>query len=186
MEYVCLLSPLIGLLSKIKCRFIRYHGIVLPKKSGKTHLSKVLEKKDWILLDIENSVKLHLSAEEQNKLTALQDSGEKQSYDSFYYPICKKHFEQLKKDFKKKSIIILSSDAELLKYLNISNILHLAPSNKLFTEILNREQDQNNKKLIQASRDLIIQNSGKSLKAYDSIENLIQIVSSRFSLNYKL
>jgi hypothetical protein len=186
MEYVCLLTPLIGLLSKIKCRFIRYHGIVIPKKSGKTHLSKVLEKKDWILLDIENSVKLHLSADEQNKLNVLQDAGEKQSYDSFYYPLCKNHFESLKKDFKKKSIIVLSSDAELLKYLNISNILHLAPSNKLFTDILNKEHDPNLKKLIQASRDMIIQSSGKKLKAYDSVENLIQIVSSRFSLNYKL
>lgn len=187
MEYVCLLSPLVALLSKVKCRFSRVNGIVIPRKSGKTHLAKVLEKKNYIILDIENSVKLHISNDELRKLEELQNSHETQSYNNYYFPICRKFFNQLQKDFKHKSFLVLSSDPELLKYLGVKNILYLTPSNKLYNQIIqNMSLDEVGKRLLQASRDTIIQSSGKHLTAYDTFENLIQIVSNKFGLHYKI
>lgn len=186
-EYICILLPIVKFLSKIKCRYSSLSAVVSPRKSGRTELVKSLEDKRYILLDLDSSVKMEMTNEETQKLNQLERDNESTSYNSFYYPLCKRYLQKLKKNFKKKNIIVFSSDPELVKYLEISNVLYLSPSNKLFSTILDKYQNDNGlKKLLQQSRDNVVSHAGKKLCAYNSYEQMMSLVADKFSLKPKL
>lgn len=186
-EYICIISGILSLLSRIKCKWTRVSAIVAPKRSGKTELIKQLEHKDFILLDLESCIRLEMSNDELSKLSQLEKNFEETSYNAFYYPVCKRYLNKIKKDFKRKSIIVFSSDANLIQYLGISNVLYLSPSNKLFTSILEKVgNDENTKRLLQKSRDSIVSKAGTKLQAFQSYEHLMDMVVDKFGLKPKL
>lgn len=188
MEYLCIIAPIVKTIVKvmkgIKCNGI--YGVVLPKKCGKTELAKAFESDKYLILDLESSIKLHMTQEQLQKLQQLENNFEQTSYNSFYYPVAKEYIQNMKKNFKKKKIIVFHSDPELLEYVGITNTLYLCPNNKLFKEISEREQNQALKKAITDSHDMVIKLAGSHLKSFDTWASLLNIVSTKFNLKLKL
>lgn len=186
---VCFIVPI------VRCAYRMYkrikadgiYGVVLPKKSGKTELTKCVENDTYMLLDLESSIRLHMNREQLDKLAQLEANFEVTSYNAFYYPLAKEYIQTLRRNFKKKKIIVFHSDPALLEYCHIYNVLYLTPNNKLFKEIC--EKAAGNAELLKAitdSRDAVIKLAGNKLKAFGTFDILQQMVVDHYKLKPKL
>ena len=127
---ICIILPLVkgfyNMLKKVKCAGIS--GVCAPHHSGKSHFINSVVSKKYALLDLEENVRLLMSAEEKAILNNMSESSSKELH---YFPLCKKYLEQIKKDHRGKKLIVFSSNYDLLVYCGIVDILTYVPNNSL-------------------------------------------------------
>ena len=100
------------------------------------------------------------------------------------YPCVKKYVSNLKDNFKKKTIVLLTDDIELLKYLNIKIkfINLILPSEQLITELnkINNNNDYNKLKL-----DCINEVNKKHIEIIDNKEQIITKIREMYDICLK-
>ena len=76
---ICVVAPIGKCLYKTFKRLKSggLYGVVLPKKAGKTELTKCVEHDQFMLLDLESSIKLHMNREQLDKLAQLEANFER-------------------------------------------------------------------------------------------------------------
>jgi len=180
-----LIPVLINSLRGIKCGSIV--GIVIPKGSGKTTISKAFVKDDNTeLIDLENAIRLNVNDETLKKLDELKQKEELTSYNSKYYVLAKEYIKGLKKNFKNKTYYILSSDKDLLKYIGAKDIYTFTPSNDFFNKIKSN-LDPEEARLAETNRTNILLSQGRrDLLVFNSFEELSTLLNKVLKLKHKL
>ncbi len=162
-------------------------GVVIPSSGGKTTLVKQLQSRDnSLIVDWEEYLKLNIPKEDADRICALQDRGEQVSANLILYPLARDALKELKKRFRFKRIIIITSDLKLLDYMGIKTKLVLAPTSDFFTLIQSRIDSQEEKAINDASRTDILLASKNKLVPYASWDQLRDVVCSALKLVPKL
>jgi hypothetical protein len=180
----CLVKPVLTLLKKlvnINCGSIS--AVVIPRHAGKSSFVSTVSSKEFILLDVEENIKMNLSPEENLRLNSLVGNS---SWALHYYPIVRDYVIKTQNNHKNKKIVILCSDLELIKYLNIKNVLSFVPSNTLSENIKN-SLDEATKLVYEASRmDILINTDVKKITSYADFGQLSNALISKFKLQQRL
>lgn len=184
---ICLVRPLLmglkAIFKKVDCGKIE--AVVAPRFSGKSHLVSQAIGKKYKLLDLEENIKLHLTADEKQMLSSFESSNA--SYNLHYYPLVKKYLIELRKNWKHQNLLIFSSDYELLKYCGMSDsqINVFIPSNSLATAITSNlnEHDQ---RLFDSSRTELMLKGSDKVVSYSSFDDMNKLIIAKWKLQNKL
>jgi hypothetical protein len=152
--------------------------------TGKTSLVKQLQARDGSLVcDWEEHLRMQVSAEDAKRITDLESRGESASL--ILYPLAKKALTDLKKDFRFKRIILVSSDLNMMKYLGIKPTLILTPSSDFYSIIQSRIDDPQEKTVLDRLRtDILV--ASKNPIPFNNWEALTDIVCNSLKLVRKL
>jgi predicted lipase len=184
-ELLCLVRPILGVLSKI-FKSIKCHqlvAIVSHHKSGKSHFINSVQSKDWLILDLEENVKINLNDGERDHLNKFNGNT---SFSVHYYPLCKKYLDSVEANHKGRNIIVFCSDLDLVKYLKIKQVYSFAPSNNLSEMIRNNITDENDQKKYDENRLTTILNAGAKLITFNSFDDFSNKLITKFKLQQKL
>jgi hypothetical protein len=180
----CLFRPLLNFLGKAKninCGSLT--AIIIPRFSGKSTLISSVVSRTHLLLDIEENVKLELTEQEKVKLNSLVGNS---SFNLHYYPIVRDYILKVRNNHKHKKIVIVCSDIELVKYLNIKNHFCYVPSNSL-TENIKTNLADTEKTIYEQSRlDLLVNVNQKDITSYSDFATLANMIIGKFKLAQKL
>lgn len=184
-DLVCLIRPVLSVLSKF-IKSIRCHqlvAIVSHHKAGKSHFINSIQSKDWLILDLEENVKMNLTENEKVHLNKFIGNS---SFNIHYYPKCREYLDDVEKNHKNKNIIVFCSDYDLVKYLKIKTVYCFAPSNNLSEMIKNNIQDEDELKNYNENRLKVILDAGSKLITFNSFDEFSQKLISKFKLQQKL
>lgn len=180
----CLARPLFSVLGKLKkvdCGSV--NAVVLPRCAGKSTFINSVSSKDYLLLDIEENLKLELSEAERSKLQSLVGNS---SYNLHYFPLARDYLKKIRENHKHKRLVIFCSDLELVKYLGIKNVFTYVPSNGLSERIKMGLEEEQRAVYEQSRMELLIHAKDKALTAYNDFTALAQMISAQFKLAQKL
>lgn len=184
-ELLCLVRPALTVLSKI-FKSIKCHqvvAIVSHHKAGKSHFINNVQSKDWLLLDLEENVKMNMTDAEKDHLNKFVGNS---SFNVHYYPKCAQYLQQVEANHKNKSIIVFCSDLDLVKYLKIKTVYSFAPSNNLSEMIKNNITDEEEIKRYNENRLNVILNAGSKLITFNSFDEFASKIINKFKLQQKL
>lgn len=174
-----------GIWNHFTCNSVE--GVVMPASGGKTTLVKQLQSRDnSLIVDWEEYLRLNIPKEDADRIVALQDRGETVSANLILYPLARDALKELKKRFRFKRIIIITSDLKLLDYMGVKAKIILAPTSDFFTIIQSRVDSQEEKALNDQSRTDILLASKNKLIPYASWDALRDIVCATMKLVPKL
>lgn len=180
---LCFLRPIYSILTTIKCNSGSLTAIIIPRFCGKSTLISSLASKEYLLLDIEQNLKLSLSPEEQLRLNTLVNDS---SWSLHYYPLARKYLHEIQQNHKNRKIIVVCSDLELVKYLQIKTIVAYLPNGSLGDAIKSNLTEEQ-KLIYENSRiDLLINVKQKLVSSYTDFQSLTQMVINKFKLSQKL
>jgi hypothetical protein len=180
----CLVGPVIALLKafgKVKCPHMA--GVVIPRYAGKTTFTQSITSNDYLILDLEENVKMMMSENEKAQLLSLQGSP---SFNLHYYPLCLKYLDEIRANHKGKSIIVFLSSLELAQYCKIKTLHTYIPCSKLCDEIKARLGQDAQKVFETCKNDLLVKLKPKQLNVYSSFEQLTDFLCAKFKLVSKL
>jgi hypothetical protein len=172
-------------IANINCN--RVIGVVLPKASGKSCVARdFIKDKQTDIIDIESVVRLTIDNETLKKLDELKGKKEMTSYNTMFYPICKNYIDNIRKNFKNKKLIVLSSDRTLLKYCGTEKTFVFVPSNE-FSNKIKASLEPDVSALFEANKTDILLNAGlEKINVFNDFNELAQLLGKILKLRYKL
>lgn len=181
---LCILRPLVrvagAVFKSVRCNTIV--GVCLPTKGGKSmFIDSISVSDNYLLLDLERNLELTMRAEDAQRLNELKGTA---SYQIHAYPIYKKYYDETVKNYRRKSIVVFSSDLRLMKYLGIKKTYTYIPSNSL-ADVLRSNMPEHDAKLFTDSRLELLLNAKKMI-SYNSFDDLQKALQSKFKLQVKL
>lgn len=181
---LCILRPVVMVAGKmfksIKCN--RIFGICVPCKAGKSlFIDSISVSDNYLLLDLERNLELTMTQEDAQRLNALKGTA---SYQIHAYPIYKRYYEEIIKNYRNKAIIVFCSDLRLMAYLGIKKTYTFIPSNTL-SDAIRANLDEHDAKLFTDSRLELLLNAKKMI-SYSSFDELQKALQAKFKLQVKL
>jgi hypothetical protein len=181
---LCILRPVLMVAGKVfksvRCNSI--FGVCIPAKAGKSmFIDSISVSDNYLLLDLERNLELTMSSEDAQRLNALKGTA---SYQVHAYPIYKRYFDEIVKNYRRKSILVFSSDLRLMAYLNIKKTYTYIPSNSL-ADVMRSNLQEHDAKLFTDSRLELLLNAKKMI-SYNSFDDLQKAIQTKFKLQIKL
>lgn len=101
------------------------------------------------------------------------------------FPLAKKVLNLLKEQFRKKVIVIVSNDIELLEYMNITkkNMNGLLPSDKYLLQLQKAEPNNSNHNSLKLRISNVI--NKKNLHIYDNDDEIFKNLRELYKINLK-
>jgi hypothetical protein len=180
------MSMLVKMLKK-KCLCNKIVGIVVPSKSGTTQLVNSLNLTDEsIVLDLSENIKLTLNEKELEMFNTI--NRQSPSYMIHILPLYKRYFEQIKKDFKGRRIILVSSNSKELEYCGIAKkLIHSFVPNSEFTKIIADNLPEEQRAMFEASRlELLLNAKERQRSVFKSFDDLKEKIVAKYKLSVKI
>lgn len=186
MEFLtCVVSPVLFLMGKmcknIKCP--KVVAVVVPRFGGKSTFIQSVSSNNYLLLDLEENVKMMMTDSEKSQIESLQGSN---SFNLHYYPLVKKYLKSIVLDHPNKNIVVFVSSLDLAKYCEIKTINAFVPSSNLCDTIKAGLSGEAQKLFDTSKNDLLVKLKPKQLNVYDSWLKLGELLSDKFDLTSKL
>lgn len=179
----CLVRPLfsaLGRLRKVDCGSVS--AVVIPRHAGKSTFINSVSSKEYLLLDLEENVRLEMTDAEKEKLQHLVGNS---SYNLHYFPICREYLKRIRENHKHKKLVVVCSDLELVKYLRIKKVFCYVPSNGLSERIKMGLSDAD-KPIYEQSRMELLINVKNEMTAFNDFATLAQLIVAKYKLSQKL
>lgn len=179
-------SMFVRLLKK-KCLCNKILGIVVPSKAGTTQLINSLALTDEVvILDLAENIKLTLNDKELEMFNTL--NRQSPSYMIHVMPLYKRYFEQIKKDFKGKRILLVSSNSKEIEYCGIAKKkIHSFVPNSDFTKIISDNLPEEQKQIFEASRlELLLNAKERQRTVFKSFDDLKEKIVAKYKLSVKI
>lgn len=186
----CLFSLGVSMLVKMlkkKCLCNKILGIVIPSKSGATNLTNGLNlTDDCVILDISENIKFTLNEKELEMFNTLDRQSP--SYLVHVMPLYRRYFEKVKKDFKGRRIILVSSNSKELEYCGIKKKhIHSFVPNSEFSKIIEDNLPEAQRLIFSSSRmELLLNAKEKQRTVYKSFDDLKEKIVSKYKLSVKI
>lgn len=171
---------------------IRKSLILIPPKSGKSYLKKILGyQKDLIIIDLDELVGSKANAEELKNLIKFGDNVSTiEDFNFVYFGLAKKIYDETKeklKASKKLRCIFLSSCFELSQLFKKDSTFILSPDSKYFDELL-KDLSPEEDKLARTKRQNLLDKieDKRTITLYSSLSQLENLVRVHFKINYIL
>jgi hypothetical protein len=181
----CLISPVILILSKlfknVKCPQVV--AVVVPRFGGKSNFIQSVSSNDYLLLDLEENVKMMMSDNEKAQLESLQGSN---SFNLHYFPLVNKYLKSVIADHPNKNILVFVSSLDLAKYCGIKTIQAFVPSSSLCDSIKGSLAGDVQRLFDASKNDLLVKLKPKQLNVYNSWTQLNELISDKFHLTSRL
>lgn len=180
---LCFLKPLLNILKKVRCPSTKLHGICIPRYAGKSTFCANVSSNSYLILDLENNLRLSLTPEELVRIDTLVGNS---SFNIHYFPLALKYVKEIQKNHQNKELIIICSDIDLIKYLNIKNIYCYIPSNHL-GDIIKSNLSDKEREVYEASRiNLLMNVKQKYTSSFSDFGALANLLNTKFKLSQKL
>ncbi len=179
-------SMLVRMLKK-KCLCNKILGIVVPSKSGTTQLVNSLNlTDDCVILDLAENIKLTLNEKELEMFNTL--NRQSPSYMIHILPLYKRYFEKIKKDFKGKRIILVSSNSKEIEYCGVAKkLIHSFVPNTEFTKIIADNLPEEQRSMFEASRlELLLNAKERQRTVFKSFDDLKEKIVAKYKLSVKI
>jgi hypothetical protein len=179
-------SMLVRMLKK-KCLCNKVLGIIVPSKAGTTQLVNSLNlTDDCVILDLAENIKLTLNEKELEMFNTL--NRQSPSYMIHILPLYKRYFEQIKKDFKGKRIILVSSNSKEIEYCGVNKkLIHSFVPNSEFTKIIGDNLPEDQKVMFEASRlELLLNAKEANRSVFKSFDDLKEKIVAKYKLSVKI
>lgn len=186
----CLFSLGVSMLVKMlkkKCLCNKILGVVIPSKSGASHLTNGLNlTDDCVILDISENIKFTLNDKELEMFNTLDRQSP--SYLVHVMPLYRRYFEKVKKDFKGRRIILVSSNSKELEYCGIKkNAIHSFVPNTDFSKIIEDNLPEAQRQIFSASRmELLLNAKEKQRTVFKSFDDLKEKMVVKYKLSVKI
>lgn len=186
----CLFSLGVSMLVKMlkkKCLCNKVLGVVIPSKSGATQLTNGLNlTDDCVILDISENIKFTLNEKELEMFNTLDRQSP--SYLVHVMPLYRRYFEKVKKDFKGRRIILVSSNSKELEYCGIKKgAIHSFVPNSEFSKIIEDNLPEAQRQIFSASRmELLLNAKEKQRTVYKSFDDLKEKMVVKYKLSVKI
>lgn len=181
----CIATPILLGLSKIfksvKCNHLV--AVVVPRFGGKSSFIQSVSSNNYLLLDLEENVKMMMSDNERLQLESLQGSN---SFNLHYFPLVNKYLKDIVENHPNKNILVFVSSLDLAKYCKIKTVNAFVPSSNLCDSIKAGLTGELQKLFDASKNDLLVRLKPKQLNVYNSWEQLSELLSDRFGLTSKL
>lgn len=166
-------------------------GAVIPHGCSKTTICNKVESNDTLMLDMDQEVFSELNVEEKSKVERLIQEHSNR-LNAVLSPKANTVLSQVKQSLNKniKRIIILSSDYNLLKLLNVPKIKYYMASKDLWESIVSKmKNDQTKARFLEYSiylHDQLKKDKESKLQIFKSLDELQSVICEDFSINFRV
>ena len=152
--------------------------ILLPRKSGKTYITNYINslelQNNVICIDFDQSNMIKSNYEYENTFKLIGNN-----YDIMMLPSKLKILNEMKENFNKYSIVVITSDHNLAHYLtNEYEIINFMPSTMFYQDIYNSSNETDKLEIFKSYNNILKLNL--KYKTYSSMEELREYVKMLF------
>jgi hypothetical protein len=174
-------------MSKLDSKIWRWqhlYGIVMPRFSGKSDLTRRFKSREVMFFDIDAICLASFSQEKQLEIRGFIAEGSETSYATLVFPAARKIISELADSFADKRIVLISSHIDLIKFLGVMkcNRLVLKPSASHYRAIPKACNEIEAERILS---DYTSENMNRITKTYESFEALHRIIQEKFKVLLK-